>query len=167
MNTLGHYMQVHLAGAAAGIDLFNLSGHRITDPETRSVVHRIRDELKDERRRLVRMAESVGTGDARLASLLTRLGAQATRLGPQGNWMRRNTLTDLIVVETMRDAVAGKVAGWEALLTVVDEHEGLSREELQQLLAQGERQYDELTRAHTLAASRALGDSGDDRRPRS
>ena len=158
-NTLGHYMQVHLAGAAAGIDLFTLSGRRIIDPETRTVVRRIRDELKDERTRLVRMAEAAGTGDSRLASLLTRVGAQAVRLGPQGNWMRRNALTDLVVLETMRDAVAGKIAGWQALLTVVDQHDGLDREELEQLLAQGERQHDDLTRAHALAAGRALGPS--------
>lgn len=93
MNEVGRYIQVHLTGAAAGIDLFHLSGRRITDPAIRETVKLIHTELVDERRRLVRMAEDLGAGDPRVLSLLTRLGAQATRLGPNGNWMRRTTLS--------------------------------------------------------------------------
>lgn len=156
MNEVGRYIQVHLTGAAAGIDLFHLSGRRITDSAIRETVRLIHTELVDERRRLVRMAEDLGAGDPRVLSLLTRLGAQATRLGPNGNWMRRTSLTDLVVLETMRDAVAGKIAGWHALLTVVDEHDPLDRGELEHLLAQGERQHDQLTEAHRTVSARAL-----------
>lgn len=164
MNEVGRYIQVHLTGAAAGIDLFHLSGRRITDPTIRRTVKEIHDELVDERQRLVRMAEGVGAADPRLLSLLTRLGAQATRLGPNGNWMRRTSLTDLVVLETMRNAVAGKIAGWQALLTVVDEYDALDRSELQWLLDQGERQHDQLTEAHRTASSRAL-DAADEHAP--
>lgn len=158
MGQIGNYIQVHLTGAAAGIDLFHLSGRRITDAEIRQTVKEIHTQLVDERRRLVRMAEAVGSGDPKMLSILTRIGAQATRLGPNGNWLRRSSLTDLVVLETMRNAVAGKIAGWQALLTVVDDHEPLDRDELDWLLAQGERQHDQLTKAHKLVAARALND---------
>lgn len=156
MNVIGHYMQVHLAGAAAGIDLFGLSRRRISDPEVAREIHRIRGELVDERARLVRMAEECGTGDSLVLTTLTRVGAQVPLLGPRGNWLRRTPVTDLALLETMRDAVAGKIAGWQALLEVVDEHPALDRGELEWLLRQGEEQHDTLTRAHRTVASRAL-----------
>lgn len=165
MTVLGQYMQVHLAGAAAGIDLFHISGSRITDAETRRAVQEMHAELVDERQRLVRMAESVGAGDPHLFSALTRLGAQATRLGPNGDFLRQTALTDLTVLETMRDAVAGKIAGWQALLTVVDQYDALDREEIEWLLAQGEEQHDRLTEAHRRAASKALAVDAERRDP--
>lgn len=156
MSTIGRYMQVHLTGAAAGIDLFRISGEGLTDPTARSTVTKIAAELLDERSRLVRMAEEAGNGDPRLLSLVTRLGAQATRLGPNGDWLRHNALTDLTVLETMRDAVAGKIGGWEALLVVADEHDFLDRGELEALLEQGRRQHEELSQSHRDAARRAF-----------
>lgn len=156
MKDVARYMQVHLAGAAAGIDLFGLSGRRILDEQISSEVLRIREELVDERQRLVRMVKEFGASDPVLLNLVTRLGAQLVRFGPSGNWHRRTPLTDLVVLETMRDAVAGKIAGWQALLTVVDEHPSLDREELEWLLAQGEEQHDTLTRAHREISARVL-----------
>lgn len=156
MKDVARYMQVHLAGAAAGIDLFGLSGRRILDDKISTEVLRIREELVDERQRLVRMVEEFGGNDPVVLSLATRLGAQIVRLGPAGNWRRRTPLTDLVVLETMRDAVAGKIAGWQALLTVVEEHPALDREELEWLLAQGEEQHDTLTRAHQEISARVL-----------
>lgn len=156
MKDVARYMQVHLAGAAAGIDLFGLSGRRILDEKISAEVLRIREELVDERQRLVRMVSEFGGNDPVLLSMATRLGAQMVRLGPSGNWRRRTPLTDLVVLETMRDAVAGKIAGWQALLSVVDEHSTLDREELEWLLAQGEEQHDTLTEAHKTMSARVL-----------
>lgn len=156
MKDVARYMQVHLAGAAAGIDLFGLSGRRILDEKISAEVLRIREELVDERERLVRMVNEFGASDPLLLNLATRLGAQLVRFGPAGNWRRRTPLTDLVVLETMRDAVAGKIAGWQALLTVVDDHEALDREELEWLLAQGEEQHDTLTEAHRAVSARVL-----------
>lgn len=165
MNALGQYMRVHLAGAAAGIDLFHLSGGRITDAQTRREVKEMHAELVDERKRLVRMAEQVGASDPLVFSTITRLGAQATRLGPNGDFLHQTALTDLVVLETMRDAVAGKIAGWQALLTVVEQYDALDREELELLLKQGEDQHDRLTRAHRKAASKALAVDAESRDP--
>lgn len=156
MKDVARYMQVHLAGAAAGIDLFGLSGRRILDEKISAEVLRIREELVDERQRLVRMVNGMGGNDPVLLSIATRVGAQVVRLGPAGNWRRRTPLTDLVVLETMRDAVAGKIAGWQALLTVVDDHSALDREELEWLLAQGEEQHDTLTQAHREVSARVL-----------
>lgn len=156
MKDVARYMQVHLAGAAAGIDLFGLSGRRILDEKISAEVLRIREQLVDERERLVRMVNDMGASDPVLLNIATRFGAQLVRLGPSGNWRRRTPLTDLVVLETMRDAVAGKIAGWQALLTVVDEHATLDRGELEWLLAQGEEQHDTLTEAHRAVSARVL-----------
>ncbi|RYY42300.1 MAG: hypothetical protein EON53_16330 [Actinomycetales bacterium] len=65
-------------------------------------------------------------------------------------------MTDLVELEAMRTAVAGKRAGWQALLSVVDVHPALDRAELEDLVAQAESQQDRLEQAHTQAAARAL-----------
>ena len=149
------YIQVHLTGAAAGIELFGIAGRRLTDDSIRAEVKRIRTELKDERARLTRMVKALGSGDAKVFSALSRLGAQVARVGPGGS-LARTPLSDLLLLETMRDAVAGKIAGWHTLLSVVDEHPELDRQELEDLLRQGEVQHDHLTEAHRTVASRVL-----------
>lgn len=156
MNTLGRYLQAHLAGAGAGIDLFGVGQRRITDRSVVAELAAIRSELLTERRQLVRMAEESGVGDARLLTLSVRLGAQVALLGPRGNWMRRTSGTDVALLEAMRDAVSGKIAGWQALLAVVEDHPQLDRDELENLLAQAERQLATLIRLHRTLAERAL-----------
>lgn len=153
---LGVYVQVHLSGAAAGVTLFSHAIPRITDPRTRATVRTIRDELVAERRRLVQIAHRVGATDPWLMSSLARTGVVIGRLTPRGAWAARTRAAELVHLEAMRDAVAGKIAGWQALLSVVDESPALDRTELEGLLAQAERQHDHLTQAHARAAATVL-----------
>lgn len=152
---LAHYLQVHLTGAAGGIELFGIASHRLTDPSIAKGVKKIHGELKEERSRLLRMAREVGGGDSTVFSTLARVGAQVARLSPSGG-LTRNAFSDLLLLETMRDAVAGKIAGWHTLLSVTEHHPELHRAELESLLELGESQHDFLTESHRSVAARVL-----------
>ncbi len=153
---IAHHVHTHLAGSAAGIDLFDRSAGAQLDPEIGTVLRDIHGELLDERRRLRRMALDLGVGESRVMTLAARAGERVGRLKPNGSVTRRTDLTDLVELEAMRTAVAGKRAGWQALLAVADHHTCLDREELQRLIAQAEDQQSRLADVHTRAAARAL-----------
>lgn len=153
---LAHHVHAHLAGSAAGIDLFDRSADAQLDPEIGALVRDIHTELVDERRRLRRMATDLGVGESSALTAAARLGERVGRLKPNGSFTRRTDLTDLVELEAMRTAVAGKRAGWQALLSVADVHPPLDRRELQDLIDQAEDQQSRLADAHTRAAARAL-----------
>lgn len=155
MDELGHYIRIHLTGAAAGIELFS-RGEDLFDPEAREIVTGIRDELRDERRRLLDIAEALDVRPAPLMAVAVKIGEKIGRLKPNGHPLRRTRMTDLVDLEAMRVAVAGKTAGWESMLTVVDDHPAMPREEIEDLLAQARRQHDQLSTLHREAAARAL-----------
>jgi hypothetical protein len=153
---IAHHVHAHLAGSAAGIDLFDRSADAQLDAEIGNVVREIHGELLDERRRLRRMASDLGVGESTLMTVAARAGERVGRLKPNGSLTRRTDLTDLVELEAMRTAVAGKRAGWQALLSVADVHACLDHQELQELIAQAEDQQSRLADAHTRAAARAL-----------
>lgn len=159
MTPIAHYLHVHLASSAAGIDLFATGGRAQKDREIGAMVLDVRKQLIDERRRLQRMARALGTGDAPVMSALARVSERVARVRRAHGVLHRSASADLIELETMRDAVAGKIAGWQALLTVVDHHAALDRAELEQLLTQGEEQHRLLTDAHRKVAARVLATS--------
>ncbi|MCR4514150.1 hypothetical protein [Aeromicrobium sp. 50.2.37] len=153
---IAHHVHTHLAGSAAGIDLFGRSADAQLDPDIGAMVRDIHRELLDERRRLRRMADDLGVGESKALTLAARAGERVGRLKPNGSLTERTDMTDLVELEAMRTAVAGKHAGWQALLSVVDVHPALDRTELEELIAQAEAQQVRLAQAHTQAAARAL-----------
>lgn len=155
MDEIGHYLRIHLTGSAGGIELFS-RGDQMADPEMRAVVSDIRDELVTERHQQLQMAKRLGVRPAPLFALAARAGERVSRLKPNGHPVKRTPLADLVDLEAMRTAVGGKVAGWEALCSVADEHPGLDHDELTDLVLQGRRQLDQLSELHTHAATRAL-----------
>ena len=155
MDPLGHYIRIHLTGAAVGIQLFD-RGSRLLDADARAVVEHIRDELVEEREQLLAMAHRIGVGPAPLATAVAKLGERLSRLKPNGHLLHRTPMTDLMDLEAMGVAAAGKIAGWESLLSVADQHDGLERAELDALLEHARRQHDQLSELHNHAATRAL-----------
>lgn len=151
--TIAPYLRAHLAGASAGIWLFGRS--RQADPAMRALATAIRDELVEERAFLRRLASGLDVREVRLVGVAARAALTLSLVTFRGPGPRRTALADVAELETMRDAVAGKIAGWQALLCVADALP-CSRDELDRLLAQGERQHDRLAEAHARVCARDL-----------
>ncbi len=152
MDLLAHYVRIHLTGASAGIELFS-RGPGLDDPKARQITADIRGELFEERSWLRGFAREIGASEPLLVETVAKIGERVGRLKPNGSLLHRTPLTDVIDLETMHDAVSGKVAGWEALLQFDDPR--ADKAELERLLAQGHSQLERLRDRHRAAAKRA------------
>lgn len=152
---LEHYLRLHLTGAAGGIELF-ARGDRLHERAAREAILAIRHELRDERIQLLDIASTLGVRPPSLACLAAQVAEKAARLKPNGMPLRRTRLDDLIDLETMRIAVAGKLAGYEAMLAAAEDVERLPREQLTALRDLAARQHDQISAFHQQAAKYAL-----------
>lgn len=156
MSHLDRYLRTHLAGSSAGVDLFDRAARKM--PEPMSVqIRAIQRELVQERDQLRAMMQALGVVENPVFNTLARAGERLGRLKPNGDLLHRTTMTDLVELETMCVALAGKQSGWEALLAIVEDEPRLQRAELERLLAQAKDQQRTVRRLHAEAAARALG----------
>ncbi|MFC6152172.1 hypothetical protein [Nocardioides yefusunii] len=150
------YVQIHLAGAAAGIDLFAHAAAHVDDAAASEVIDAIRADLIGERRQLLGMAHRLGASDPHILSSAARLGTLAARVSPRGLWSSHTPVADLMRIEALLAAVTGKIAGWDSLLTVADAFDALDPAELKQLLGQGMQHRSALEEVHGVVADRVL-----------
>ena len=156
MPALADYLQTHLAGAYAGADLLGRSAPGQRDPEIGAALRAIHEQVAEERDELRSIMAGLDIGESRLLVLVARTAERIGRLKPNGSLLHRTSLTDLVEVEALRDAVAAKIAGWQALLAIVDDVAQLDRVRLESLLEQGRTQHNRLTDVHAIVARRAL-----------
>jgi hypothetical protein len=156
VTALPNYLQAHFAGACAGADLFERSANGQNDREVGQVLREIHSQVVDERETLRTIMADLGIDQNRILTLAARAGERLGRLKPNGSLTKRTPLTDLVEAEALRDAVAGKIAGWDALLAVADVYPDLDRELLENLRQQGHAQHDRLREVHAIVARRAL-----------
>ncbi len=156
MSHLSRYLRTHLAGSTAGVNLFERAAGEHPEPAS-SVIARIQGELVEERVALRAMMAALGIAESPVANLLARAGERVGRLKPNGNLLHRTAMTDLVELETMSIALAGKLNGWESLLAIVDDEPRLDRTELERLAQQARDQRDAVRELHSEAAARALG----------
>lgn len=154
-NTLAGYVRTHIAGSTAGVRLFEHSGRHQRDREIGAVVLEIHEQLLDERDYLRALADRLGPGENPIFSTLAALGEKVSRLKPT-DFGRRTETTDLADLEAMRIALSGKLAGWDSLLAVVDDHPELDRAVLERYRDQALTQRERIADAHRLVASRVL-----------
>ncbi|EFQ84770.1 hypothetical protein HMPREF0063_10111 [Aeromicrobium marinum DSM 15272] len=152
------YVRTHLHGAAAGVELFRRSAGSQTDPQVREALAVLRDQVVAERREMQQVAADLGASPHGVLSLVARFGTKVGQLKPNGHLVKRTAMADLIELETLRDAVAGKTAGWEALLEAADRFPQLDAVRLRELIDQSHAQLEELQRLHRLVAPRALSE---------
>lgn len=156
MTALAAYLQTHLAGSRAGVDLFARSSKGQLDQQIGLALREIRHEVIEQRDQLQQIMQSLGIDENLVRSTAARIGERIARLKPNGSLLHRTALTDLVEVEALRIAVSGKQAGWEALLAITDLVPELDRQQIQQFVRQGEKQLQRLGELHAIVARRAL-----------
>jgi hypothetical protein len=156
MNDLARYMRTHLAGSTAGVNLFDRAASEMPEPGA-SLIRRIHGELVEERVQLRAMMDALGFHENPIINAMAKLGERIGRLKPNGSLLHRTPKSDLVELETMRIALAGKLAGWQSLLTIVDDEPRLDRRELERLAAQARQQQKAVRALHKAAAIRTLG----------
>jgi hypothetical protein len=151
-DALATYVEDHLAGATAGLELLEaLSAQHQGDP-TGALARRLLPEVEDDRRTLERIARSLDAGSmlkeagAWLAEKVSRLKLHRDAKGVLGTFE---------ALEAMSLGVLGKRALWKALAVAARTDRRLAGIDFEALAASAERQHalleDERLRAAAIA----------------
>jgi hypothetical protein len=175
---LGIYLNDHLAGATAGLELFRRAAGTQSGPAG-DALKRLTAEVEEDRETLLAIMRELGFPVRQYKVVAGWAAEKAGRLKLNGRLLTRSPLSDVIELEGLYLGVQGKAAGWRLLRTVADSEPRLNAAALDRLIERAERQAAELD-ALRLAAGRAslscsslamrgneLAGSGQDRRRRS
>jgi hypothetical protein len=131
---LGIYLNDHLAGATARVELARRLAGSHQDAEHRKRLAGLAADIAADRQALLQLMRSVGVpvhGHKILADWITE---KATRLKPNANVLVRSPLRDLIELEALYLGIQGKAARWRALLAASSNDGLLDQQQLRVLL---------------------------------
>ena len=152
---LGIYLNDHLAGATAGVELAKrLRASNRDDPEFGPALTEVCAEIEADREALKAAMERLGVGQGKLKPLAAVLGERLGRLKLNGQLRGYSPLSRLDELELLQVGVAGKRRLWRAL-----EHthaSDLSGLDLEALVERATSQLQRLEELQLKAAALAL-----------
>ena len=137
---LGVYLNDHLAGSRAGLDLARrlVDAHRGT--ELSPVLERIANEVVEDRQVLLQLMATLGIPVRRYKMLGAWLVEKVGRLKLNGRLFHRSPLSGVLELEAMELGVNGKAMGWRALRSVAAHDRRLDVARFEELLARAQTQ---------------------------
>lgn len=142
MTLIKTYLADHHMGSVAGIDGFRRVAEDHTDPEARSIVGRLADEIEQDQAALEEILELFDGSPNPVKDALGWVAEKTTRLKPNQRILKRSPLADVLELEALADAVHAKSRGWQILLELDDPR--LDRAKLQGLFDRARAQEKEL-----------------------
>jgi len=113
---LAIYLNDHLAGATAGVELARrLRGSNEGDPEFGPALAEICAEIEADRETLEAVMDRLGVGQSKLKPLAAVLGERVGRLKLNGQLLGYSPLSRLDELELLQIGVGGKRRLWRAL----------------------------------------------------
>ncbi len=156
-NLLGIYLNDHLAGATAGVELARrVAGTRLGLPGE-SVLPQLATEIAADRDALLDMMTALQVPVRGYKVRAGWIAEKAGRLKLNGYLLGRSPLSNLEELEMMRLGVEGKAAGWRTLRTLAEADERLDPGELDELISRAGRQADLLEDLRVRAAGKITG----------
>ncbi|MGK5629844.1 hypothetical protein [Streptomyces sp. URMC 123] len=156
---LGIYLNDHLGGASAGVELAKRLAGRLRGSAAGPELERLAAEIAEDRGALLEMMARLEVPVRRYKILGGWAGEKLGRLKFNGRLLKRAQLSTLIELETLRLGVEGKSLLWRSLLEISERHEALDTERLQNLLRRAQRQIDTLESLRVNTAPTALAAS--------
>jgi hypothetical protein len=154
---LGVYLNDHLAGATAGLQLARrMTGSAEPGSESTTVRKGLVSEIAADRSALIKIMTSLGIKIRGYKMFAAWAGEKAGRLKFNGRLLSRSPLSDLEETEMLRLGVEGKAAGWRTLRAVAEHDSKLDTGQLDELLARAARQSDELESLRVRIAAQVL-----------
>jgi hypothetical protein len=157
---LGIYLNDHLAGATAGLELARRVAGARQVPATGPELQRFAEEAAEDRAALLRIMGTLGVPVRSYKVWAAWAGEKAGRLKPNGRLTTRSPLSNLVELEILLLGVEGKATGWRTVRALADRDGRLDAAELDELLSRARRQADFLEEARVRAAQQVITASG-------
>jgi hypothetical protein len=148
---LSIYLNDHLAAATAGVALFRRAAESQKATADGPSLDALAREVDADRDALRLLMSRLSVKERRSKMASGWLAEKAGRLKPNGRLVRRSPLSDVLELELLRSAVAGKTAGWELLRHVADHDTRIRRSEVDSLLERAHDQSQRLQELHRQA----------------
>jgi hypothetical protein len=156
LGLLGIYLNDHLAGSTAGVELANrIAAHRRSAADS-APLQRLAAEIADDRTELRRIMERLGVRGNPAKVALGWLGEKIGRLKPNGRLLTRSPLSDVVEMEALQLGVAGKAAAWRMLRVVAEVDDRIDAAEMERLAQRAERQFAALEGLRARAAAEVV-----------
>jgi hypothetical protein len=150
------YLDDHRAGATAGTDLARRVWRKNRSGPWGTELKEIRELIKAEKETLDSVRAAVGARGGQGKKALALLSAQASRLKPNGHFLRYSPLTRLVELELLMSGVQSKLGLWAALLETSSSFPGLAHFDFAALGEQSEAELRTLREIHDWAASQCF-----------
>jgi hypothetical protein len=155
---LSIYLNDHLAGATAGVELAKRATSSNQGNEYGAPLSELSHAIAEDRASLERLMERLDVRKDRVKTTGAWAAEKVGRLKPNAHLTSYSPLSRVIELEGLSLGVAGKLGLWRSLIAVQDDDERLDPEELRVLAERAEAQLRELeplrlrATAETLAA---------------
>jgi hypothetical protein len=152
---LGIYLNDHLAGATAGVELFRRAAGSHSGAAA-DALKRLTGEVEEDREALLEIMRDLGFPVRQYKVVAGWAAEKAGRLKLNGRLLTRSPLSDVVELEGLHLGVAGKGAGWRLLRALATTEPRLDADRLDDLIARADRQAAELDGLRLAAAREAL-----------
>jgi hypothetical protein len=153
--TIEIYLNDHLAGARAALDLIDDILEGSTDEEFVSFLEQLRTEIDEDRGQLRDVMDRLAVPEQRTKQVLASIAESTSRvkLARAG---QSEQMSKLLELETLSAGIWTKIRLWHSLRETPKVHAALEGIDLDGLAARGERQLDDLEEHRLNAARDAL-----------
>jgi hypothetical protein len=155
---LGIYLNDHLAGATAGLELVKRARGENEGSELGDVLAHLADEIEADRRALEGVMEDLDIGRDHPKVLAAWVAEKVGRLKPNGQILGYSPLSKLIELEGLALGIQGKLSLWRALIEIAAEDDRLDPDYLGRLAERAQRQRDQVEQQRLLAAREAFAE---------
>jgi hypothetical protein len=153
---LSIYLQDHLAGATAGLELARRARGSNEGTPLGEFLERIADEIEEDRDALREVMDQLGVSQDRVKNALGWGAEKLGRLKPNGQLTGYSPLSRIVELEGLHVGVSGKLSLWQNLRAVFGPE--LAGHSIDDLAARAMRQLSELAEFRAEAARVAFED---------
>jgi hypothetical protein len=150
------YLQDHLAGSTAGLELARRSRDNNQGTTYGDPLAKVADEIDADRRALEGVMEDFGFGADRAKNLALWAVEKAGRLKPNGQLLGYSPLSRMVELEGLISGISGKLSLWRVLLELAPDEPRLDAARLERLIERGEQQRQNVEELRTRAAGHAF-----------
>jgi hypothetical protein len=149
------YLNDHLAGATAGVDLVKLATER-HDGELGEFFAQLADGITADHNTLTSLMDQMDAHHSGAKEVLAKAGSEITEAKFSGDSMDDPEFGTFLTLETLSIGVEGKLCMWKALKVVEDDYPELKSTDLDTLIERAQSQRDKLEGKRLEIAGTAL-----------